>query len=288
MENSKLDLANGHALGILNPLSNGGDALGCNINGMIPTLIPQQALISGFRKDCIRLRGLPYEAQVHHILDFLGTFAKNIVFQGVHMVYNAQGHPSGEAFIQMDSEAAANAAAKEQHNKYLQIGKKHRYIEVFQCSADEMNLFLTSPAPLAPSLLPSTIAALSAAQNRLSTAGLAGLLPSSPGAILYWPYPTPPVSPTNYFASAATNFHAAVILMRGLTYGTTVAEIVSFFRDFSEITSDVVQIQRNANGQPTGDALVLFSCRSEAERAVLEKNHHLLGNRPVELYLCGI
>jgi hypothetical protein len=44
----------------------------------------------GSRKDCIRLRGLPYEAQVHHILDFLGDFAKHIVFQGVHMVYNAQ------------------------------------------------------------------------------------------------------------------------------------------------------------------------------------------------------
>ncbi|KAJ8952844.1 hypothetical protein NQ314_007450 [Rhamnusium bicolor] len=90
-------------------------------------LLPQHIITSGTRKDCIRLRGLPYEAQVEHILDFLGDYAKNIVFQGVHMVYNAQ---------------------------------KQRYIEVFQCSGEDMNLVLTggiptsvSPAKAAPALL---------------------------------------------------------------------------------------------------------------------------------------
>lgn len=53
-------------------------------------LLPQHIITSGTRKDCVRLRGLPYEAQVEHILEFLGDYAKNIVFQGVHMVYNAQ------------------------------------------------------------------------------------------------------------------------------------------------------------------------------------------------------
>lgn len=53
-------------------------------------LLPQHIITSGTRKDCIRLRGLPYEAHVEHILEFLGEHAKNIVLQGVHMVYNAQ------------------------------------------------------------------------------------------------------------------------------------------------------------------------------------------------------
>ena len=53
-------------------------------------VIPQQLITAGTRKDCIRLRGLPYEAQVEHILEFLGDHAKNIVYQGVHMVFNAQ------------------------------------------------------------------------------------------------------------------------------------------------------------------------------------------------------
>ena len=61
-----------------------------------PSPAPAQATpltghhVSSSRKDCIRLRGLPYEAQVEQILDFLAEHAKNIVFQGVHMVYNAQ------------------------------------------------------------------------------------------------------------------------------------------------------------------------------------------------------
>lgn len=54
------------------------------------SFLPQHVITSGTRKDCVRLRGLPYEASVEHILEFLGEFAKNIVFQGVHMVYNAQ------------------------------------------------------------------------------------------------------------------------------------------------------------------------------------------------------
>ena len=53
-------------------------------------LIPHQLLASGSKRDCIRLRGLPYEAQVEQILEFLSDHSKNIVFQGVHMVYNAQ------------------------------------------------------------------------------------------------------------------------------------------------------------------------------------------------------
>ena len=66
------------------------------------TVIPQQLITAGTRKDCIRLRGLPYEAQVEHILEFLGEHAKNIIYQGVHMVFNAQvalsSHLSGLHF----------------------------------------------------------------------------------------------------------------------------------------------------------------------------------------------
>lgn len=74
------------------------------------------------------------------------------MFHGVHMVYNAQGHPSGEAFIQMDSEMSAATAAALAHNKYMQIGKKQRYIEVFQCSPEDMNLVLANP-PLPPQFI---------------------------------------------------------------------------------------------------------------------------------------
>ncbi len=47
-------------------------------------------ITSGTLKDCIRLRGLPYEADVEQILNFLGEHGKNIVEHGIHMVVNAQ------------------------------------------------------------------------------------------------------------------------------------------------------------------------------------------------------
>ena len=54
-------------------------------------VLPQQLITSGTKKDCIRLRGLPYDAQVEDILDFLGRpHAENIRTHGVHMVINAQ------------------------------------------------------------------------------------------------------------------------------------------------------------------------------------------------------
>ncbi|CRK98557.1 CLUMA_CG011906, isoform A [Clunio marinus] len=105
-------------------------------------MLPQHVITSGTEKNCIRLRGLPYEAKVEHILHFLEDFAKHIVYQGVHLVYNAQGQFNGEAFIQMDSEVAAQACADQKHHKHMMFGKKQRYIEVFQCSGEDMNLVL--------------------------------------------------------------------------------------------------------------------------------------------------
>ncbi|XP_054740728.1 RNA-binding protein fusilli isoform X1 [Anastrepha obliqua] len=106
------------------------------------SLLPQHLITSGTTKNCIRLRGLPYEALVEHILHFLDDFAKHIIYQGVHMVINAQGQPSGEAFIQMDSEESARLCASRKHNQFMMFGKKYRYIEVFQCSGDDMNMVL--------------------------------------------------------------------------------------------------------------------------------------------------
>ena len=118
---------------------------------------------TGNRRDCIRLRGLPYEAQVAQVLSFLGDHARHIQLQGVHMVFNSQGHPSGECFIQMANEQTAAAAANACHNKFMVIGKKTRYIEVFlfdeikfttkqvfQCSPDDMNVVMQPSAPVVP------------------------------------------------------------------------------------------------------------------------------------------
>ncbi|XP_045505455.1 RNA-binding protein fusilli isoform X1 [Colias croceus] len=172
--------------------------------GLLPVaLVPQHVITSGTAKDCVRLRGLPYEAQVEHILSFLDEFAKNIVVQGVHMVYNAQGHPSGEAFIQMDSETSAYLCAQQKHHRYMTYGKKQRYIEVFQCSGDDMNLVLTggvtpstSPKVLSPGTFQPRLLAHHIAHQSLIARQQENLLLASLRPPLYLPYrsPTPQYS----------------------------------------------------------------------------------------------
>lgn len=83
--------AAGHAL---NPMS--ASASHANLCPQL-THAPQHLITSGTTKNCIRLRGLPYEAMVEHILHFLDDFAKHIIYQGVHMVINAQVGKLGAA-----------------------------------------------------------------------------------------------------------------------------------------------------------------------------------------------
>ncbi|XP_015040855.2 RNA-binding protein fusilli isoform X4 [Drosophila pseudoobscura] len=205
-------------------------------------LLPQHLITSGTTKNCIRLRGLPYEAMVEHILHFLDDFAKHIIYQGVHMVINAQGQPSGEAFIQMDSEDSARLCAQRKHNQFMVFGKKFRYIEVFQCSGDDMNMVLNgglaSPVAQAPahhghahkqpSLLSTGATVLGAHFGPPFQAYGAAPPPSHtpllatprnhhahhhhhhastfyPPPLVYWPYPSPPVSPTTYYSQTAAH-----------------------------------------------------------------------------------
>lgn len=111
-------------------------------------LVPQNMITAGTRRDCIRMRNLPTGAQVTDILTFLAELAQFIVYQGVHMVFTAQGEPSGEAFIQLDSEEAAMVTALNRHRRPMIFGNKKRIIDVIQCSGDDMSLVLANSLPI--------------------------------------------------------------------------------------------------------------------------------------------
>uniref|UniRef100_A0A673BVC5 Epithelial splicing regulatory protein 2-like n=1 Tax=Sphaeramia orbicularis TaxID=375764 RepID=A0A673BVC5_9TELE len=93
---------------------------------------------SSSTRDCVRLRGLPYTAGIEDILEFMGEHTVDIKPHGVHMVLNQQGRPSGDAFIQMKSPDKAFMVAQKCHKKTM----KDRYVEVFQCSTEEMSIVL--------------------------------------------------------------------------------------------------------------------------------------------------
>ncbi|XP_052815866.1 epithelial splicing regulatory protein 1-like isoform X2 [Mya arenaria] len=151
--------------------------------------IPQNLITSGHKRDCIRLRNLPGGSQVTDILSFLGEFSQFILYQGVHMVYSAQGEASGEAFIQMSSEEAAQITAINRNRRQIIYAGKKRVIEVIQCSGEDMNLVLThgitSPtlSPVTPIAHQAAIPAISHAslvQRQLISPGTTALLPSLP------------------------------------------------------------------------------------------------------------
>ena len=59
--------------------------------------------------DCIvRLRGLPFQANEHDIASFFAGL--NIAAQGIHLVYNSDNRPSGEAFVEFQSEVDVTGA----------------------------------------------------------------------------------------------------------------------------------------------------------------------------------
>ncbi|XP_048402784.1 epithelial splicing regulatory protein 2 isoform X5 [Stegostoma tigrinum] len=204
-------------------------------------VIPQPFIATGHTRDCVRLRGLPYTATIEDILDFMGEFTIDIKPHGVHMVLNQQGRPSGDAFIQMKSADRAFLVAQKCHKKTM----KDRYVEVFQCSGDEMSYVLMggtlnrsglSPPPCKlPCLSPPTYPTFSPGTAVIpAEAALyqpqALLAPTRtahpPPAVAYYPaqatatqlymnyttyYPSPPVSPTTvgYFAAPQAAMAAA-------------------------------------------------------------------------------
>lgn len=70
----------------------------------------------------------------------------------------------------MDSESAAHASAQQKHHKHMMFGKKQRYIEVFQCSGEDMNMVLNGGGYQYPS--PPAIPSKPIASS--------GMLPSRP------------------------------------------------------------------------------------------------------------
>jgi epithelial splicing regulatory protein 1/2 len=89
----------------------------------------------------------------------------------------------------MRSERDAFLAAQQRHHQYMVFGKKQRYIEVFQCSGDDMNHLLTGSTPLSAAAA-NQAAALAAAvasqaKNSASAPGLLppGMFPAFPGTL---------------------------------------------------------------------------------------------------------
>lgn len=256
-----------------------------------PALLTQQLITSGAAKDCIRLRGLPFTAAIEDIMRFLGEHAHFIRPQGIHMVYNLQGKPNGEAFIQMTSPDHAYMAAQSCHMKYM----GERYVEVFQCSGDEMSMVLMGgprqipkiPMPIPGAIAPTTPLAYPSMPMSSPHSG-ATIVPTlpvparHPGATTFLPphhapvyyLPTPPVSPSAPLIYPGSS--NAFIRLRGLHLGIQPHEVAHFFQGYGVPTESV-------HLQPNGDAVVSFYTQEIAMKALQDKQRMFGGK--MELFV---
>ncbi|CAB3404510.1 unnamed protein product [Caenorhabditis bovis] len=210
----------------------------------IPALLEQQ---DEKRRDCVRLRGLPYEAQVPHVITFLGEYAQMVKFHGVHMIFNNQGNPSGEAFIQMISEQAALATALAVHNKYMVVGKKKRYIEVFQCAPEDLNLqhlVKNGQAMSQPPVqfLPPPQALIGQQQQQFWTS-----------------YPSPPISPI-------VPGQISQFIVYGLTANITYQDLFNHFST-PEVSVENIAFTRFPSPICSGEALITVRSRQSPIKA---------------------
>ncbi|XP_061601046.1 epithelial splicing regulatory protein 2 isoform X2 [Cololabis saira] len=143
-----------------------------NPSSIVPVLAAHSFLPpASTSRDCVRLRGLPYTAGIEDILEFMGEHTIDIKPHGVHMVLNQQGRPSGDAFIQMRSSDKAFLVSQKCHKKTM----KDRYVEVFQCSTEEMSIVL-----------------MGGTLNRSGLSPPPCKLPCLSPPTAYTPFPTPP------------------------------------------------------------------------------------------------
>ncbi|CAG2177937.1 unnamed protein product [Oppiella nova] len=81
----------------------------------------------------VRIRGLPWQSTREEIVSFFdGCNVRNGV-NGIVMTLSREGRPSGEAYIELDSEDDYNVALNMNHKN---MGS--RYIEVFASKRSEM------------------------------------------------------------------------------------------------------------------------------------------------------
>uniref|UniRef100_UPI00398F1C79 heterogeneous nuclear ribonucleoprotein H2-like isoform X2 n=1 Tax=Pristiophorus japonicus TaxID=55135 RepID=UPI00398F1C79 len=90
----------------------------------------------------VRVRGLPWSCTADEVLRFFSDCKIVNGTTGIHFTYLREGRPSGEAFVQLETEEdVKRALAKDRES----MG--HRYIEVFETKSTEMDWVLKHTNP---------------------------------------------------------------------------------------------------------------------------------------------
>ncbi|XP_077340610.1 LOW QUALITY PROTEIN: heterogeneous nuclear ribonucleoprotein H-like [Lithobates pipiens] len=90
----------------------------------------------------VKIRGLPWSCSTDEIKTFFSESKILNAAHGIHFIYTREGRPSGEAFVEFETEDDINIALKKDRET---MG--HRYVEVFKSNNVEMDWVLKHTGP---------------------------------------------------------------------------------------------------------------------------------------------
>uniref|UniRef100_A0A2K6K0W2 RRM domain-containing protein n=1 Tax=Rhinopithecus bieti TaxID=61621 RepID=A0A2K6K0W2_RHIBE len=93
----------------------------------------------------VKVRGLPWSCSADEVQRFFSDCKIQNGAQGIHFIYTREGRPSGEAFVELETEDEVKLTLKKDRET---MG--HRYVEVFKSNNVEMDWVLKHTGPNSP------------------------------------------------------------------------------------------------------------------------------------------
>ncbi|KAH9372650.1 hypothetical protein HPB48_010143 [Haemaphysalis longicornis] len=230
-------------------------------------------------KECLRLQGVPLDAQHETIMEFLGPDARSVVDQGVHIVYTAEGQPSGEAIFQMNSEESAFRAFVNSRNR-LMMGRKAELV-------DEMKTKLAGAQPVPYPESGAREPQPEDLQDAIEPGDQPPVPTPEPAAVatLSPTFNTPAVSAPTVSPETCSPMEAplTMLLVSDMPACATEDDIKAFFSGFPGLKADGVYMMHLADHRHVGSAFVAIPCHKDAVAAILGGRRHLINNCVVTL-----
>ncbi|XP_056125994.1 G-rich sequence factor 1 [Rhinichthys klamathensis goyatoka] len=94
----------------------------------------------------VQVRGLPWSCTAEDLINFFSDCRIRAGVQGIHIIHNRNGKPTGQAFIELEHEEDV-CKALDQHKHYL----GQRYVEVYEITNKDAEAILKATQPITES-----------------------------------------------------------------------------------------------------------------------------------------
>ncbi|EEC06851.1 splicing factor hnRNP-F, putative [Ixodes scapularis] len=207
---------------------------------------------------------------VQEILNFFTSKEVNIKggISGVHMTLSREGRPSGEAYIELESEQDVEVGLQ-RHNEHI----GHRYIEVFKSKRSEMDWVVKRSGAHQQDSLNDGCVRLRGLPFGCSKEEIAQFFSGFVEEDGYG----------DFGGSGGARYSATghFVHMRGLPFRATERDIFEFFQPMNPMN---VHLIYEDSGRPSGECDVEFATHEEAVKAMSKDKAHMQ-HRYIELFL---